>query len=83
MTHTRPYALGLALALSVGGCVSMTETRRQLSAGHLGCAPERIQIIEESNYTWVSTCDGRRFRCSSTGMGAVCSPEQPAPPSSP
>jgi hypothetical protein len=66
----------LAAVLAISGCVSMTQTRRELSAGHVGCAPDQIEISEESNYAWVSRCGGRRFRCSSTGMGAACSPDQ-------
>jgi hypothetical protein len=72
----------LAALLAVTGCISMTQTRRELSAGFVGCAPEKIDVTEESNYAWVSSCDGRRFRCSSTGMGAACTPDQTTAPSS-
>jgi hypothetical protein len=68
--------LVLSFCVTVSGCGYLTETRRQMSAGQTGCAPERIQVSEEERVAWVATCDGRRYRCSA-GAAASCTPEAP------
>lgn len=59
------------VALGLLGAVGCTPNLRALSAGHVGCPPDQIEISEgqmrvgwsDNTRTWVATCQGRRFRC--------------------
>jgi hypothetical protein len=61
------------LAVLVSGCATKGYLR-SVSAGHVGCLPDEIVISDEetdllAGTTWIATCKGRRFVCSSYRTG--------------
>lgn len=74
-------ALGSALACAalLAGCGGSLES---ISAGHVGCSADEIEISEHdtgwAHSTWIASCHGERYYCSARGgdSGQVsCSPE--------
>ena len=71
-------ALLITIASVLYGCATL----ESISAGHIGCPPEKITISEhKSNYwdrdTWVATCEGKRYICHSQNQGqSDCTLEQ-------
>lgn len=65
MSHCPPSFAVCLLAL-LSGCASLAP----LSAGQIGCADRDIVITESVSHlgsrTWVATCKGRRYRCTSS-----------------
>ena len=64
------------LFMLLSGCAgTIIEQRQRVSSGYVGCAPDEIQIINTSGYTWTAICKGKRFFCNVGGPSASCSPE--------
>lgn len=57
----------------VAGCVAGTAALRDISAGRIGCPPDRIRIVNDrfggGTRTWVAECDGRSYQCSAFASG--------------
>jgi len=64
----------IVLIIFLLGCVSKSGLR-QVSAGHIGCSHNNITILDyksnllNTSSTWVATCKGKRFICSSYATG--------------
>ena len=52
----------LATIFSVG-CTTISQERQIASSGQIGCAPNEIQITDNQQYTWISTCKQKKFYC--------------------
>jgi hypothetical protein len=63
----------MAITILLGGCVSMTQQRAQLSAGRVGCKAEALKIVEEESWSWVAVCKEKRWICSG-GTSIECKP---------
>jgi hypothetical protein len=66
-------AIYFLMPLVLGACVSVTEARRELSSGRVGCRPSEIKIVDETNWSWTAICDDNRFYCSG-GSSIECKP---------
>jgi len=51
------------LLMIVASC-SLTQNRREISAGHTGCRPDEIYIQDEQDLSWVAVCHEKRYVCS-------------------
>ena len=67
----------VVLIIFLLGCVLKSGRLRQVSAGHIGCSHNDITILDHKSdfwfpsgtSTWVATCKGKRFICSSYTKG--------------
>lgn len=70
----------LCCASIIFGCVS-TAAYQRATSGKIGCAPDDIEITENTRDAWTATCKGRKFFCSVTGSSGKysstfdCTPE--------
>lgn len=72
--------IGLLLgALVVLTSCAMTETRRRLTSGAIGCPVPEVAISEETGYSWVARCRGHVFYCGAGAEGGACNEETPRP----
>jgi hypothetical protein len=61
-------------------CAS-TASYQRATSGKIGCAPDDIEITQNTRDAWTATCKGHRFFCSVTGKsgkyssGFTCTPE--------
>ena len=67
------YGIIYLLMLFMLGCASTT-TRKEISAGHIGCPKDEIKISDEnvgwrSTSSWRASCRGHQFYCSSISGG--------------
>jgi uncharacterized protein YceK len=51
----------LAIILLTGCASIIIRERQEVSAAHIGCSPEQIQIINRGSYSWTAICKGRTF----------------------
>ena len=74
-----------ATLVTISGC-STTAGLKQVSSGRVGCMPAEVEISNNEQsmmgQTWVATCKGKKFTCSSSITGAranndiTCAPMQ-------
>lgn len=70
-------SLTLVVALVLASCYHSNSTLQDFTSGHIGCAPEDIEISDPKgpmgNETWKAECDSRIYFCSSQA-GVYSSP---------
>jgi len=73
----------LTALMALTGCATSPQHLALISAGHTGCAVSDNQVSEVQTHlagvTWVSTCQGQRWRCSAVaasdqGLSGSCAP---------
>lgn len=70
------HLLVMAVAVFVlAGCAGVGERivsdeRRSISSGFIGCSPTEIAIVNTGNTTWTATCKGKVFYCTATPTAA-------------
>jgi hypothetical protein len=69
-------AFMLAFAAIGSSCVdaaTLTQNRKELSSGHIGCSPKEVVVYEEGDRTWAAWCRGKKkkYYCSVTGVAGL------------
>jgi hypothetical protein len=66
----------VAFAAAGSSCVDpamLTQNRRELSSGHVGCSPSKVIVTEQGDRTWAARCNGKKkkYYCSVTGVAGL------------
>jgi hypothetical protein len=65
-------AFMLAFAAAGSSCVdaaTLTQNRKELSSGHIGCSPKEVVVYEEGDRNWAAWCRAtkKKYYCSVAG----------------
>lgn len=55
------FGFAFIVLLLLSGCVTISEERKIVSSGFVGCKPSDIEIKDNEKYTWTAICGNKRF----------------------
>ena len=73
LTRLLVIALACGIAVVESACVTaeqLTQNRKELSSGHVGCSPDRVIVGDETDRTWTARCKKKKtlYHCSVAGI---------------